>query len=74
MSRRFVSEHAGQFPIKRLCKLVGVARSTFYESWNRPLSAHDLDDVALTDEIYEIHVADSTLRHQRSATRRVLPR
>ena len=57
MSRRFVSEHRGEFPITRLCELVGVPRSSFYEWDSRPLSAHYLDDVDLAAEIYEIHVA-----------------
>jgi putative transposase len=57
VSRRFVSEHAGQFPIQRLCEVVRVPRSSFYEWSGRPLSDHDLDDVDLAREIYEIHVA-----------------
>ena len=57
MSRRFVSEHAGQFPVKRLCELVEVPRSSFYEWSTRPLSTRDLADIDLTDQIYEIHVA-----------------
>lgn len=57
MSRRFVSEHAGTFPVSRLCKLVGVSRSSYYEWVSRPLSEHDLIDVDLANEIYDIHVA-----------------
>ena len=55
MSRRFVSEHAGQFPVQRLCELVGVPRSSYYEWSSRPLSQHYLDDVDLAVEIFEIH-------------------
>jgi putative transposase len=57
VSRRFVSEHAGAYPVKRLCELVEVPRSSFYEWASRPLSEHYLDDVELAREIYEIHVA-----------------
>ena len=57
MSRRFVSEHAGQFPTKRLCELVEVPRSSFYEWSTRPWSDHYVGDVDLAAEIYEIHVA-----------------
>jgi transposase InsO family protein len=57
VSRRFVSEHRGEFPITRLCELVEVPRSSFYEWAGRPLSDHYLDDVELAKEIYEIHVA-----------------
>ena len=57
MSRRFVSGHADQYPVTRLCALVGVARSTYYEWHQRPPSQRDLDDAALSDEIVEIHRA-----------------
>jgi putative transposase len=57
VSRRFVSEHAGTYPVTRLCELVGVSRSSYYEWANRPLSAHYLDDVDLANEIHAIHVA-----------------
>ena len=57
MSRQFVSENAGQYPINRLCVLVDVPRSSFYAWRNRPPSNRDLDDVVLADEIIEIHRA-----------------
>ena len=57
MSRRFVSEHAGEYPVTRLCELVEVPRSSFYEWANRPPSQHYFDDVDLSRGIYEIHVA-----------------
>jgi transposase InsO family protein len=57
VSRRFVSEHRDQFPTTRLCRLVGVSRSSFYEWASRPLSDHYFDDAALAAEIHEIHVA-----------------
>ena len=47
MSRRFVSDHAGEYPVTRLCELVGVPRSSFYEWSSRPLSEHYLDDAWL---------------------------
>ncbi len=57
MSRRFVSEHADHYPVTRLCTLVGVSRSTFYDWSTRPLSQRALGDEALTAEIVEIHEA-----------------
>ena len=57
MSRQFVSENAGQYPVNRLCVLVDVPRSSFYAWRNRPPSNRDLDDVVLADEIIEIHRA-----------------
>lgn len=57
MSRRFVSDHADQYPVNRLCELVGVPRSTFYQWRNRPVPRRDLDDAVLVAEITEIHEA-----------------
>lgn len=57
MSRRFVSEYADRYPVTRLCGLVDVARSTYYQWRNRPASSRDLDDVVLVGEIAEIHEA-----------------
>lgn len=57
MSRRFVSDHADQYPVTRLCTVVEVPRSTFYEWRGRPLSKHDLDDAYLANEIADIHRA-----------------
>ena len=55
MSRRFVSEHSGKYPVKRLCKLLKISRSGYYEWSTRPLSKHYETDVDLAAEIYEIH-------------------
>jgi putative transposase len=57
VSRRFVSDHAGQYPVIRLCALTGVARSTYYEWRSRAPSQRDLDDAVLVTEIAEIHEA-----------------
>ena len=40
---------------KRLCQLVKVPRSCYYEWSTRPLSHHYIADVDLTAEIFEIH-------------------
>jgi putative transposase len=53
VSRRFVSDHAGQFPVRRLCELVEISRSGYYEWSTRPLSQHYLDDVELAAEIHD---------------------
>ena len=57
MSRRFVSDHADRYPVTRLCALVGVARSSFYEWRNRVPSQHVVDDAVLVAEIVGIHRA-----------------
>jgi transposase InsO family protein len=55
VSRRFVSEHRDQFPITRLCELVEIPRSSFYEWASRPLSDRYLDDAWLANDIVDIH-------------------
>jgi hypothetical protein len=57
VSRRFVSEHVGEFPVQRLCDLVEVPRSSFYEWASRPLSEHALANAWLANAIYDIHTA-----------------
>jgi putative transposase len=57
LSRRFVSEHAGEYPVERLCELVDVARSSYYEWLSRPLSDHYVEDAWLANEIRDIHLA-----------------
>lgn len=57
MSRRFVSDHAGEYPVQRLCELVEVPRSSFYEWSTRTLSEHYLGDAWLANQIYDVHVA-----------------
>ena len=42
-------------PGKRLCELLEISRSGYYEWSSRPLSTRYLDDVELAAEIYEIH-------------------
>ena len=50
MSRfRFVHDHRSDYPVKRLCQLVEVSRSGYYDWAERPLSDHDLDDWTLSE-------------------------
>ncbi len=57
MSRQFVSDHADRYPVTRLCALVDVARSSFYEWRNRVPSKRAVDDAVLAEEIVNIHRA-----------------
>lgn len=57
MSRRFVSDNADRYPVTRLCALVGVPRSSFYEWRDRPVSERLLDDAVLANEIVDVHGA-----------------
>jgi putative transposase len=54
---RFVSTYRHEHPVTRLCELVDVPRSSFYEWASRPLSMHYLDDAWLANDIYDIHQA-----------------
>jgi putative transposase len=80
---RFVDDHRTDYPVKRLCELVEIPRSSFYEWASRPLSDHYVDDAWLANDIYDIHVAtrrtygaprvEGQLRHhgQRHSRKRV---
>ena len=80
MSCRFVSEHAERISGQRLCELVEVPRSSFYEWASRPLSAALPRRRRPRERDYEIHVAsrrtygaprvEGQLRHRGHAIRR----
>jgi len=53
--RRFVRDHQADYPVKTLCRLVGVSRSGFYAWRSRPPSARALANERLLAEIREIH-------------------
>lgn len=58
MSRcRFVRDQQADYPVARLCRLAGVSRSTFYAWRARPLSAREVANRALLEQISEIHEA-----------------
>ena len=63
MSRfQFVADHRHAFEVKRLCKIVGVARSSFY-AWLGAAptrAARAAADAQLADRIRTIHEADRT--------------
>jgi putative transposase len=54
---RFVQDHQAEFPINKMCALVGVPRSSFYEWSTRKPSARDESDVVLLAAITEIYEA-----------------
>jgi putative transposase len=57
VSRRFVSEYAGQYPDTRLRILVDVPRSSFCAWHYRAPSSRDLDDEVLAEATVDIHRA-----------------
>lgn len=53
----FVDDHRHLFEVQRLCRIVDVARSSYYQWRNPILSDRYLDDAYLTNEIYDIFAA-----------------
>lgn len=51
----FIQGHRSEFPVQRMCRLLGVARSGYYE-WQRcPESSRAREDRQLQQQIEEIH-------------------
>lgn len=56
MSRyRFVEDHRGGYGVARLCRVLGVSRSGFYDWRSRPASAHRRRDAQLAGLIGQVH-------------------
>lgn len=54
---RFVSEHRGDYPVARMCRVVQINRSGFYKWKDRGPSQRDQVDAELLVEIEEIYEA-----------------
>ena len=54
---RFVQDHRIEFSVERMCTLVEVPRSSFYEWSTRTPSARERADAELLEIIIEIHEA-----------------
>jgi hypothetical protein len=52
---RFVQDNQADLPVKRMCELVEVPRSSFYAWVNHTPSARDLADVELLETIRDIY-------------------
>jgi putative transposase len=52
---RFVEDNQAELPVKRMCELVELPRSSFYAWVNHTPSARDLADQALLDTIGDIY-------------------
>ncbi len=54
MIYRFISAEKANFPVRFLCRELGVSASGFYDWSRRPASRRDVDNIALTRRIVEI--------------------
>jgi len=54
---QFVADHSGAYPVKRLCQVIDIARSSYYAWVNAvPMrAARDAADVELVEKIRDIH-------------------
>ena len=52
---RFVQDHQANLPVKRMCELVEVPRSSFYAWANRKPTARDVADAELLEVIRDIY-------------------
>ena len=57
MRYRFVRDHMGQFPVRRMCRVLGVSASAYYAWRVRPESRRVREDRRLLVEIRAIHWA-----------------
>lgn len=74
MKYAWISQHRNEFPITRMCRVLGVSRSGFYDSWNRSQSERsrraDRIRAAVaqvhdeTDEIYGATKIAKELKHR----------
>jgi putative transposase len=57
---RFVSDHAEKYGVKRMCTVLKVSRSGYYDWSRRPPSAHARRDAELKTLVCEIHQRSRT--------------
>jgi len=55
MKFNLVEQLKGTYPVRRMCELLGISRSGFYASRQRPVSQRQKDNQALVQEIRQIH-------------------
>lgn len=56
---QFVADHQARYGVKRLCQILGVARSSFYywKSTAAARAARDAADTVLAERIRQVHTA-----------------
>ena len=63
----FIKAHKEEFPIGKMCKVLGVSRSGYYHWLNRKPSKRALENAALIERICKIHEKS----HQRYGSPRI---
>jgi len=52
----FIRRHAGVFAVARMCAVLGVSRSGYYEWRDRPASRRAIEDRRLLQQLWRLHV------------------
>ena len=55
MRYEFIESHRGEFPIKLMCKVIVIARQSYYAWRHRRPSHREVENQRLLSEIKEIH-------------------
>ena len=64
---QFVADHSDTYPVKRLCQVIDIARSSYY-AWigaAETRAARAAADVELAEKIRAVHTVDNTYRRPR---------
>jgi putative transposase len=52
---QFIRDHKGQFPVRRMCRVLEVSASGYYAWLSRPMSRREREDRRLVQVIKEVH-------------------
>jgi transposase InsO family protein len=57
MKFQFIEAHRSEFPVTRMCQVLGVSASGYYASRDRPPSQRERDNRRVLDQIRKVHAA-----------------
>ena len=69
MTFAFIEQHARTWPVRLMCRVLGVSPSGFYAWRSRPESARSASNRQLLDDVQRIHAA----HHRRYGAPRCMP-
>ncbi len=52
----FIEEHKDQYPVQKMCEVLAVPRSSYYDSLEKTMSKREHENQELTKEIQRIHL------------------